>query len=72
MPVFLRLLGGSLLLLAGGCASAYHAYPCGSVPYCYCPPAPLPYASYCGCPTLLTEDTDGEIQPEPVAPAPEQ
>jgi len=72
MSVFLRLLGGSLLLVTGGCASAYHAHPCGCVPYCYCPPAPLPYASYCGCPTPLAASIDGEKQLEPVASSPEQ
>jgi len=36
-----------------GCASSYHAYPCGKVPYCYCPPSPLPHTDYNACPTCL-------------------
>jgi hypothetical protein len=41
----------ALLLGAIGCAAAYHDYPCGCPPYGYCPPSPLPYTVYCGCPT---------------------
>lgn len=41
----------AILIAAAGCAPAYHAYPCGCVPYGYCPDPPLPYTSYCGCPT---------------------
>jgi hypothetical protein len=40
-----------LLCVTMGCASAYHAYPCGCVPYGYCPEPPLPFMNYCGCPT---------------------
>ncbi|MEI6502756.1 MAG: hypothetical protein WCP21_17240 [Armatimonadota bacterium] len=42
-----------LLLLCVGCAPAYHSYQCdcSCLPYGYCPPAPLPYTTYCGCPT---------------------
>ena len=42
-----------LLFLTVGCAPAYHSYRCASncIPYDYCPPAPLPYTMYCGCPT---------------------
>ncbi|MEX0702598.1 MAG: hypothetical protein WD069_10930 [Planctomycetales bacterium] len=41
------------LLAAGGCAPQYHWYRGGGccVGYGYCPPAPLPYTSYSGCPT---------------------
>jgi len=46
----LTMLGSSFLL---GCASSYHAYPCGRVPYCYCPPSPLPHSDYHACPTCL-------------------
>lgn len=44
-------LGITLLIATTGCAPAYHAYPCGCVPYGYCPGSPLPYTGYCGCPT---------------------
>jgi hypothetical protein len=40
-------------LIHSGCARSYHAYPCGEVPYCYCPPNPLPYRQYCNCPTCI-------------------
>lgn len=42
---------GAILLAAAGCAPGYHAYPCGCVPYGYCPEPPLPFTNYCGCPT---------------------
>ncbi len=38
-----------VLATALGCAAAYHDYPCGSVPYGYCPSPPLPYAGYDAC-----------------------
>jgi hypothetical protein len=46
----------NLFLLAvpvsvSGGAAAYHDYACGCPPYGYCPPSPLPYTGYCGCPT---------------------
>jgi hypothetical protein len=44
-----RWLGAVVLATALGCAAAYHDYPCGSVQYGYCPPAPLPYAGYDAC-----------------------
>jgi len=44
-------LAAGMLLAAAGCAPAYYAYPCGCVPYDYCPDPPLPYGTYCGCPT---------------------
>jgi hypothetical protein len=50
---FCPLICAGLLLLTVGCAPAYHAYrcDCSCLPYAYCPPAPLPYTTYCGCPT---------------------
>ena len=43
------------VLLAGGCARPYHWYRCGGcVNYEYCPPAPLPYTFYDGCPTPVS------------------
>ncbi len=50
---FCPLICVGLLFLTLGCASAYHSYRCASscIPYHYCPPAPLPYTMYCGCPT---------------------
>lgn len=45
------LLGVSVLL--GGCAHAYHEYPCGCIPYDYCPEPPLPYTAYGECPTPI-------------------
>ena len=48
------LFGGlASLMLAGGCAHQYHWYQAdGCCPqYEYCAPAPLPYSTYCGCPT---------------------
>ena len=44
-----------LLLLTVGCAPAYHSYrcACSCIPYDYCPPAPLPYTTYCACPTQV-------------------
>lgn len=44
-------------LLAGGCATAYHAYddPCCCVRYQYCPRPPLPYTTYGGCPTPVAK-----------------
>ncbi|MBI1903690.1 MAG: hypothetical protein HY000_36310 [Planctomycetes bacterium] len=40
-------------LSAAGCAPQYHWYsnPCCCIPYDYPPAAPLPYTTYCGCPT---------------------
>lgn len=42
-----------LLILVGvaGCAADYHRYTCPCVRYRYCPPAPLPYTVYGGCPS---------------------
>ncbi len=42
-------LAAALLSIPFGCASAYHAYPCGCVPYGFCPAPPLPFSNYCGC-----------------------
>ena len=43
--------GVALLVVSGGCAAAYHDYPCGCVPYGYFPPPPLAYTAYDACPT---------------------
>lgn len=50
-----RMLLLAVPLVLPGCAAAYHDYPCGCVPYAYCPPPPLPYVTYshCGCPTPI-------------------
>ena len=53
VPRTLVLLVGGLL--AGGCATAYHNYPCGCVHYKHCPSPPLPYTTYCGCPTPVAK-----------------
>ena len=39
-----------------GCAPAYHDYPGGCVRYGYDPLPPMPYASYCGCPTPVAAE----------------
>lgn len=57
---------GVILLAAAGCAPAYHAYPCGCVPYGYCPEPPLPFTDYCGRPTPRAEKSDRQ---HPTAPA---
>ena len=59
-------LGMVLLSITAGCAPAYHAYPCGGVPYGYCPESPLPFTNYCGCPTPRAAETRYE---QPIAPA---
>lgn len=45
--------GATLLVISGGCAAAYHDYPCGCIPYGYCPPPPLAYTVYNACPTPI-------------------
>ncbi len=66
------------LAAACGCAPAYHAYPCGRVPYGYCPEPPLPHAMYCACPTPIAAEfrrdhpgvsADGHPSPVPEGPA---
>ena len=47
----IRWFGVLLLAVACGCSAAYHDYPCGCVPYGYCPLPPLPYAAYETCHT---------------------
>jgi hypothetical protein len=42
-------LGVVLLIIAAGCAPAYHAYPCGCVPYGYYAEPPLLFTNYDGC-----------------------
>jgi hypothetical protein len=43
----------ALAALTVGCAPAHHSHRdrCHCIEYGYCPPAPLPYTTYCGCPT---------------------
>jgi hypothetical protein len=53
--------GVVLLVVSSGCARAYHAYPCGCVPYDYCPPPPLAYAPYDACPTPVARCYASEI-----------
>jgi hypothetical protein len=53
MKLFVKLFAVTLLVGLSGCAAGYHRYPCGCVPYGYRRPAPLPYASYCGCSTPI-------------------
>lgn len=45
--------GVFVALAASGCAAAYHDYPCGCIPYAYCPPPPLAYGPYEACPTPI-------------------
>jgi hypothetical protein len=49
------------VLSAAGCAQQYHWYQGGDccTPYSYCPPAPLPYAPYYGCPTPIASSYVG-------------
>jgi len=51
----LVLVAAALLTACCGCAAAYRCYPCGCVPYQYCPDPPLPYTAYsaCHCPTPI-------------------
>ena len=46
-----RCIGSGWILLAAGCAPAYHDYTGCTVDCRYCPPPPLPYVHYddCGC-----------------------
>ena len=57
-----RFVLGALLAITivAGCARQYHWYRCGCdcVNYNYCPPAPLPYAPYCSCPTPIANQYD--------------
>ena len=57
-----------LLISAGGCAAAYHDYPCGTVPYEYCAPQPLPYTGYDSCPTPIARYylSQGPVPIEPI------
>lgn len=50
--VLLSCLGTVLL---GACAAAYRDYPCG-VHYRFCGERPLPYRTYCGCPTPVAKE----------------
>jgi hypothetical protein len=46
--------------LSAGCAADYHAYSGGCVPCVYCPPPPLPYTTYCACPSSISTGCDEE------------
>ena len=50
-----RVAGLLAVLALSGCAPAYNSYRDGCVPYNHCPPPPLPYTSYSGCPTPVAE-----------------
>jgi len=70
-PTIAKLLvASSLVAAAGGCAAQYDDYPCGRVPYGYCPPPPLPYTQYDACPTPFAsrfrsrDGTDSEVAGE--------
>ena len=67
------LLGAMTLVVASGCAAAYHDYPDGCVAYDYCPLPPLPYATYQACPTPVAQcySTVGETQPSEPVPTPQ-
>lgn len=66
--------GGTILLIvSGGCAGAYHDYPCGCVPYGYSPPPPLAYTAYNAWPTpvaecFLTQNPSPETLPSEATP----
>lgn len=47
------LAGVALAVSLAGCAAAYQEYADCCIPYSYCVPQPLPYATYedCHCPT---------------------
>lgn len=62
-----RMIGVSLLGLSG-CAGAYHAYPDGCVQYGYCPPRPLAYTAYHGCPTPIAARFAAVSRGSPTAP----
>ncbi|MHB8860855.1 MAG: hypothetical protein ACYC6N_00515 [Pirellulaceae bacterium] len=62
----------ALLAAATGCAPAYHAYPCGCVPYGYCPEPPPPFTNYCGCPTPWAAKFHQEIPAAPAADSDDQ
>ena len=51
------------VLSAAGCAQQYHWYQGGNccTPYSYCPPAPLPYTPYHGCPTPIASSYVGSV-----------
>lgn len=66
----LLLLGIALATALSGCAAGYRAYPDACIPYAYCRPAPLPYATYAphGCPTPVAaryrQQTASQAAPE--------
>ncbi|MFV2069728.1 MAG: hypothetical protein ACC645_22410 [Pirellulales bacterium] len=66
------LLYAMLVIGTTGCAQAYRDYPCGDVPYAYCPAPPLPYDTYDACPTpvakcyLASEQSDQTLDDLPI------
>jgi hypothetical protein len=67
-----RTMGFAVGLLAfatlGGCCCRWvHCYRGGCVPYDYVAPAPLPYTTYCGCPTPIAQEyrEANSMQPDP-------
>lgn len=66
----------AVMAAAAGCAPGYHAYPCGAVPYTYCPEPPLPFTHYCGYPTSceihqdLPEAPPADAADQPLDPPP--
>ena len=66
-----RWLGLILLASLSGCASAYDSYPCGAIPYGYCPDPPLPYSTYSGCPTPVASSySPRQVRPATSLPLP--
>ena len=47
--MLVRLLGPLAMVIASGCAPAYHDYSGCHIDCRYCPPPPLPYACYPDC-----------------------
>jgi hypothetical protein len=69
-PMIWLLVAVALFATAGGCARAYHAYPCGCVPYGYCAEPPLPHVMYCGSCTAVPSQAQQAPSPEPSGPSP--
>jgi len=58
------LIVAAVAVVQAGCASAYHEYPCGTVPYRYCAEPALPYRTLHACPTpVATETGTGTFSP---------
>lgn len=63
-----RWIGLLALASLSGCAQAYQSYPCGCIPYGYCPDRPLPYRTYSGCPTPIASSYSSARIPQPPQP----